>query len=182
MYKKIAALLLVFMLLMCANSVLAQGNSETNKLKELAKITALKLDKMTLEPNEINAIAYRRKLMGKPGLQLYVVFFNDMGQPIDYFVTAGKCSSSNKRLTKPWKFENGQTGKDSDGNAVYGDFVVPAMAEDGTNGQSDNYIHCTTIDGKYKQWNGRYYVSDAPIEITIKPLVVEFSNKNQQQQ
>ena len=136
----------------------------------------------TEEPNEIEMIEWRRKLMGKPGLQFYVVFFNDTGQPIDYFVTDGKCSSSGKRLVRPWKFIRGQTGVDNDGYAVHGDLVLPAPAEDGMYGQPDEYIYCKTTDGKYKQWNGRYYVSDAPIELTIKPLVIDMSGRIQHQQ
>ncbi len=126
----------------------------------------------TLEPNEIEMIEWRRQLMGRPGLQFFVVFLNDKGQPVDYFVTRGKCSSSGKRLTASWKFTRGQTGVDSDGHSVHGDFVLPRPAEDGMSGATDEYVYCRTVDGKYKQWNGRYYLSDAPIELTIKPLVL----------
>ena len=49
----------------------------------------------------------------------------------------------------------------------------PARSEDGTHGKSDEYIYCKTVDGKYKQWNGDRYISNAPIELTIKPLVID---------
>ena len=123
---------------------------------------------------EIEMIEYRRTLMGRPGLILYVVFFNDVGQPVDYFVTAGKCTSSTKRLTKSWRFKQGQVGVNDKGEARYGDFVLPRPDLDGVHGSSDHYIFCRTVDGKYKQWSGKYYASDVPIEITIKPLAVEF--------
>ncbi len=160
----------------------SRTESPTELLERKAASAARRIIENNLAANEINMIEYRRNLMGKAGLQLYVVFFNDMGQPIEYFVTAGKCTSSNKRLLPGWKFERGQTGVNGDGNAVYGDFVMHTATEDGTHGESDTYVYCITVDGKYKQWNGKYYISDSPIELTIKPLVIDPSGKNQQQQ
>ena len=167
-------------LLSFAVGVLAQA--PPRDLSKDAREAAARVAEATLVPHEVNTILWRRELMGKPGLQFYVVFFNSTGQPIDYFVTQGKCSSSNKRLTKPWRYERGQTGVNSDGYAVYGDFVLPASDIDGTNGRTDTYVYCKTVDGKFKQWNGRYYLSDVPIELTIKPLVVDLRGRNQQQQ
>ncbi len=126
----------------------------------------------TVEPNEIDMIKYRRILNGKPGLQMYVVLLSRSGQPIDYFVTKGKCTSSEKRLTPTHRLAHPGTN----------DVVVKAPSEDGTFGSSSPYIYCRTVNDQYKQWNGRYYVSDSPIELTIKPLVVDTSGRNQQQQ
>lgn len=158
----------------------AQSQGDLDRLATQAEEAAQRAASDTLEANEVKMIEYRRRLMGQPGLQLYVVFFNDLGQPIDYFVTSGKCTSANKRLLQSWKFERGQTGRNDDG-AVYGDFVMPAAGLDGTYGGSDDYIYCKTADGKYKQWSGRYYASDAPIELTIKPLISDASGKVQSQ-
>lgn len=138
-----------------------------NTLAKKAEEAAEKAASQTVDPHEIDMIYYRRVLMGKPGLSMYVVFMNDMGQPIDYFVTDGKCTSSNKRLTEEEELVEGDKG------SYYGFFAVPAASEDGTHGESDEYIYCKTVDGKYKQWNGDYYVSDSPIELTIKPLVMD---------
>jgi len=138
-----------------------------DRLAALAYKAAQEAAALTIDPHEINMIEYRRDLMGKAGLQLYVIFMNDMGQPVDYFVTDGKCSSSNKRLTNATKIVWGDRG------SYTGGFDVPAASEDGTHGESDEYIYCKTVDGKYKQWNGDYYVSDFPIELTIKPLVID---------
>ena len=142
------------------------------RLQQIAEAAGQKAAADTVEPNEINMVKYRRILNGKPGLQMYVVLLSRSGQPIDYFVTQGKCTSSEKRLTPPYKLV------DAGPNSV----VVKAASEDGTYGHSSPYIYCKTVDGKYKQWNGRYYVSDSPIELTIKPLVVDLSERNQQQQ
>ncbi len=138
-----------------------------DRLAQLAAEAAQEAAKATIDPHEIKAIERRRSLMGQPGLQLYVVFFNDLGQPIDYFVTNGKCTSSGKRLTPDTDVVEGDRG------SHYGYFAVPARSEDGTHGSSDEYIYCKTADGKYKQWNGDYYASSTPIELTIKPLIID---------
>ena len=150
--------------------------TDVDHLAQKAAQAAEEAAAATIEPHEIKMIEYRRGVMGKPGLQLYVVFLNDMGQPIDYFVTEGKCSSSNKRLTDSTAFVQGDRG------SYYGYFDVPAASEDGTYGESDEYVFCRTVDGKYKQWNGDRLISDQPIELTIKPLVIDRSGRNQQQQ
>lgn len=138
-----------------------------DKLAKVAQEAAREAAAATTDPQEIKGIERRRRLMGKPGLQMYVVFLNDMGQPVDYFVSTGKCSSANKRLTPDYDVVEGDRG------SYYGYFDVPARSEDGTFGSSDEYVYCKTVDGKYKQWNGDYYLSDAPVELTIKPLVVD---------
>jgi len=142
-------------------------------LAQKATAAAERSASAALTPHEINMIEWRREFMGKPGLTLYVVFFNDMGQPIDYFVS-GKCTSSNKRLIPGEHFVKGSKKGGWDG-----DFVMNAPSEDGTYGPSDEYIFCFTVDGKYKQWNGDYYASSAPIELTIKPLVIDLVKKGE---
>jgi hypothetical protein len=164
--------MIVLMLSLSGVAANAQSPDGLDRLAEEAESSMQRVASGTLEAHEVKMIEYRRRLMSQPGLQLHVVFFNDLGQPLDYFVTNGKCTSANKGLLQSWRFERGQTGRDDDG-AVYGDFVVPAAALDGTYGGSGDYIYCKTADGKYKQWNGRYYASDAPIELTIKPLITD---------
>lgn len=142
------------------------------RLQNQAAESAQRAAAGTTEPNEINMIKERRIMNGRPGLQMYVILLSKGGQPIDYFVTQGKCTSSQKRLTPTHRLVD--TGPNS--------LVVKAPSEDGTFGTSAPYIYCKTVDGKYKQWNGNYYASDKPIELSIKPLVIDTSGKNQQQQ
>lgn len=152
------------------------GNSSVDSLEKQAEAAAQAAAAGTVEPNEINNIKRRRLLNGKPGVQQYVVFLSKSGQPIDYFVVKGKCTSSTKRLTPEERLVHGDRGK------AFGDFVMKAPGEDGTFGSSSPYIYCFTVDGKYKQWSGRYYASDYPIELTIKPLIIDVSGRNQSQQ
>lgn len=177
-----SALIAVCVALILSVNAFGQTETPVQALGNKGAQAAARAATNTLEPNEINTILWRRELMGRPGLQFYVVFFNDMGQPVDYFVTSGKCTSSNKRLLPPWKFERGQTGVTSKDASIYGDFVVPARDLDGTHGTSEHYVFCKTSDGKYKQWNGHYYLSDVPIEVTIKPVIIDSRGKIQNQQ
>tara|TARA_B100000745_G_C20009848_1_gene343081 strand:- start:96 stop:644 length:549 start_codon:yes stop_codon:yes gene_type:complete len=149
-----------------------QAEDPVAALQRQAAEAAQRAASETLEPNEINNIRDRRVTMGQPGLQMFVVFLSKSGQPIDYFVTDGKCVSSTKRLSETHRLV------DHGNNAV----VMKAPSEDGTYGSSSPYIYCWTADGKYKQWNGQYYASTAPIELTIKPLVIDLSGEVQAQQ
>ena len=159
-----------------AGTASAEEPTAIQKLNQQAARAAQESAANTVDPNEINNIERRRILMGKAGLIQYVVFLSKSGQPIDYFAVDGKCTSSEKRLTPPERLVRGSGGEH------YLDFVVKAPSEDGTYGSSSPYIYCKTTDGKYKQWNGQYYVSDSPIELTIKPVVVDAGGRNQQQQ
>lgn len=165
--NRIAAILGLGAVLLLTGCIEPEPPKPVDKLAQMAEAAAQRAAAATVDPHEIKMIERRRTLMGKPGLQLYVVFLNDMGQPIEYFVTDGKCTSSGKRLTPGEQVVRG------DGGSTYKYFVLPARSEDGTHGDSDEYIYCKTVDGKYKQWNGDYYVSDAPVELTIKPLVID---------
>ncbi len=166
------SLLLFFVVMLQAST---QKNLEKPdplwQLEQKAYEAAQRSAAQTIEPNEIEMIKYRRILNGKTNLQMYVVFLSRSGQPIEYFVTAGKCVSSHKRLTPTHKLVH--TGPNS--------LVMRAVGEDGTYGSSSPYIYCRTVDDKYKQWNGRYYVSDSPIELTIVPLVTDPSGTIQHQ-
>lgn len=150
--------------------------SAVDRLAAQSEAAAQAAARETVEPNEIKNIERRRVLMGKPGLVQYVVFLAKSGQPIDYFAIDGKCTSSEKRLTPGEKIVRLSAGDH------YKSGVMKAASEDGTYGSSSPYIYCRTTDGRYKQWNGQYYVSDHPIELTIKPLVIDLSGKTQQQQ
>lgn len=132
-------------------------------LAQIAYKTGQEVANATVVPHEINNIRDRRILMGKPGLQLYVIFMVKSGQVVDYFMTNGKCVSSNKRLTPTEALYSGG----------YNNVVMHKPSYDGTHGSSDKYIYCRTSDGGYKQWNGRYYASDAPIELTKKAIVLD---------
>lgn len=144
----------------------------TAKDFSLERAEAIKILSQSVVNHEIETIKFRRIVMGRPGLNLYVVFLSDKGQPTDYFVTDGKCSSSKKHLVSKQKMVEGKVGVDSEREGVYGDFVMKKSGVDGTYGSSSPYVYCKTTAGIYKQWNGKYYISDAPLELAIEPVIV----------
>ncbi|MDP2593993.1 MAG: hypothetical protein Q8P36_01490 [bacterium] len=175
--RRILSLMAVVAALICGSlPASAQKSTAVDELQRKAREAGQRAASNTIEPHEINNIERRRTLMGKPGLVQYVVFMSKSGQPIEYFVADGKCTSSDKRLTPGERLVRG------DGGEWNADFVMKSASEDGTYGHSSPYIYCKTVDGKYKQWNGQYYASDYPIELTIKPIVIDTSGRNQQQQ
>jgi hypothetical protein len=161
-----------FFIVVGQQSLDAQQETNLERLEREAQEAGQRAADETIDPNEIDMIKYRRILMGQPGLQLYVVLMSRSGQPVHYFVTEGKCVSSRKRLTPTHQLID--TGPNS--------LLVTAPSEDGTHGSSAPYIYCKTVDGKYIQWNGQYYASNSPIELTIKPLVIDVSGRIQSQQ
>jgi hypothetical protein len=145
-----------------------------SRLNQEAQRAAENAAAQTLEPHEIRNIERRRILMGQPGLTMYVVFLNNAGQPIHYFTTAGKCTSSGKRLTQDQVLERLMY---SDGTRSTNWAQVRGPSEDGTYGTSDAYIYCFTSSGAYVQWSGDYLASDRPFELRVPPLVVDINGR-----
>lgn len=112
------------------------------------------------ENAEIDNIKKRLTLTANPGLLGFIVLLNEMGQPVMYTGVKGKVTSGSKRLTKPYKWENNTSH-------------VDAPSDEGTFGQSGEYIYFWTPADQYIQWNGRYLYSDKPFRLSAPPLVVE---------
>lgn len=146
---------------------------------------ALQVDAATTENNEANNIGFKRMTMGKPGLIGYIVFLSQDGRPVQYYAVKGKCTSGSKRLTQAKREEFLRAyGKDAKGDWMQlgGSWeAVDGPGEDGTYGPSDPYIYCRTTNDAYVQWNGLYLYQTQPFDLTIKPLVVDLSGKEQAQ-
>lgn len=140
------------------------------------------------ECNECDNIAFKRITLGKPGLIGYVVFLSQDGRPIQYYTVKGKCTSGSKRLTQAKRLEIIPRGpgiyfSPNRGGSNLGDTIetVDGPSEDGTYGSSGDYIYCRTTSDAFVQWNGQYLYSTQPFDLTIKPLVVDLSGKEQGQ-
>lgn len=106
-------------------------------------------------------IERRLRLTSQPGLLGFIVLFNNAGQPVMYTSVKGKVTSSGKRLTSPIK--------EWIGHSQLGE----APSDEGTWGHSEPYIYYWTAEGQYIQWNEGYLYSNAPIRLSIKPLVID---------
>lgn len=85
------------------------------------------------------------------------------GDVIIYSTVKGKVTSSGKRLTNAKKLQRGDRGE------FNGDFVMPAIQDDGTYGSSVPYIYWFDSKGVYHQHyvsGGQIvHIADAPISV-----------------
>jgi hypothetical protein len=105
----------------------------------------------------------------------HVYLMSNDGKVVSYFVAQGKVSSVNSKLTN-----NRQIVKDSrclrdtnsDGEgACYK--VVESPQMDGSYGTNGDAIFFFTTEGKYVEWNGKYVVSEEPLNIQTQVSLVE---------
>ncbi len=116
------------------------------------------------ENAEIDNIKKRLELTANPGLLGFVVLLNETGQPVMYTGVKGKITSGSKRLTRPDRSTTEGAGTNN--------VVVQAPSDEGTYGNSGEYIFFWTPAGQYIQWNGKYLYSDKPFRLSTEPLVV----------
>jgi hypothetical protein len=55
--------------------------------------------------------------------------------------------------------------------------VRAAPSDEGTFGQSGEYIFYFTQNGEYRQWNGKYLYSDQPFRLSVQPLIISATIK-----
>jgi hypothetical protein len=94
----------------------------------------------------------------------YVVLLSAQGQPITQYTIQGMVFSLNSQLTQTNQSE--RHGSDSSGTVV-----VDAVGDNGTFGPEPDGIGFFTTSGVEVKWNGLYIESDAPLNVTTKPLV-----------
>lgn len=119
------------------------------------------------ENAEIENIKKRLELTSNPGLMGFVVLMNEMGQPVMYAGVKGKITSGSKRLTPSYELKRIDCGE------WRCEKELPASSDEGTYGNSAEYIFFWTVSGQYVQWNGKYLYSDKPFRLSIKPLVID---------
>jgi hypothetical protein len=111
----------------------------------------------------------------------HVYLMSNDGKVISYFVAQGKVSSVNSKLTNDRQIVADQrclqdTASSGDG-ACYK--VVESPQMDGSYGENGNAIFFFTTNGKYVEWNGKYVVSEEPMNIqTEVSLVQEVDDSN----
>lgn len=116
--------------------------------------------------SEIDNIKARIELTSKPGALGFITLLNQAGQPILYEGVRGKVTSGAKRLTRPYEIRKVDCGQ----YACDKDLVSPS--DEGTYGQSGDYVFYWNTKGEYRQWAGGYLYSDKPYRLNVQPLVI----------
>lgn len=154
-YLSLLALSTVLLVAGCNEDTSAKG-TQAVKAKEAANSINF------AENAEIDNIKKRLQLTSNPGLAGYVLLMNEMGQPVMYSGVKGKITSGSKRLTEPDRYYGGAN------NGIN----RAAPSDEGTYGNSGEYIFFWNMEGQYIQWNGKYLYSDKPFRVKIEPLVI----------
>ncbi len=94
----------------------------------------------------------------------YVTLLTDQGQVVATYPIQGMVFSLNSQMTTTNIVE--RHGSDGGGNAV-----LDAMGDNGTFGPEPNAVGFFTTSGVEIKWSGKYLESDAPLDLTSKPLL-----------
>lgn len=101
----------------------------------------------------------------------HVYLMSNDGKVIAYFVAQGKVSSVNSKLTNDVQVVQGQACRGAQrGSGHYDDpgnchFRVESPQMDGSYGTNGAAIFFFTTDGEYVEYNGKYVVSEQPLNI-----------------
>lgn len=102
------------------------------------------------------------KRNNQPDRIRYIYLLTDYGQVVAYHVAKGKITSSGAQLTPT----------DEIVDRTDGDLAVQAPTDDGSFGGDEGGVYFFTDTGVEIQWNGKWYVSDAPMKIRDNALVL----------
>lgn len=98
----------------------------------------------------------------------YIYLLTDTGGIYTYFTIKGKVSSTDSQMTTTDLIQWDK------GSAGGGNVTVPAPGDDGSYGPNEPGIFFFTADGVMVTWNGRYLLTDAPLRIEDKGLVLTY--------
>ena len=154
----------------CEEPQPAKSDSRTKQSEAAAKAA----DSVHFDSNaEIDNIKKRLELTSKPNLLGYVLLFNPgSGSPALYTTVKGKITSGGKRLRSPEQWVRCDKGEYS------GDCTQIAPNDEGTYGNSGEYIYFWDEDGRYYQWNGNYMYSNQPFRISKSSLLIDMVDDN----
>lgn len=145
---------------------LAGCDEQTSNKKTQAEAAKRAAESLVFTDNaEIENIKKRIAITSKPGALGFILLMNEAGQPILYEGVEGKITSGGKRLTAPHEIRHFSTGT----------LIAPSPSDEGTWGNSGEYIFYWTTSGEYRQWNGKYLYSDKPFRTRIEPLIIRLN-------
>jgi len=190
--RKHIALFAVIALIALAGCV--DGSDSTNDAEELGESTGNNIDNVTVgssyqyevkvtEKNQMQLVQAQPPFQMESSLERqnlinryqylndennvhHVYAMSNDGKVIGYWVAQGKVSSVNSKLTNdaqivhaPQHAEHSNIG---DGDEY---FTVESPQMDGSYGTNGNAIFFFTTSGNYVEWNGKYVVSEEPMNI-----------------
>lgn len=147
------------------NDCTPQQSEISNKVHQSEKAQAAAQSIHFTENAEIENIKKRLELTSQPGLIGYIAIINKVGQVVLYTPVKGKVTSGKKRLTRDFAFVRCSQGGNS------GDCQVKAPSDEGTYGESGDYIFFWTPGDQYFQTDLGFVYSDKPMRLTIEPLL-----------
>lgn len=107
--------------------------------------------------------------------KIFYVYLIDYGKVMGYYTAKGKISSVNSRLTQEEQIvysRGGYTGSSLAGT-IEGFRVVGSPQLDGSYGTNGDGIFFFTTEGAYVEWNGKYIVSDFPLQMATPPILIQ---------
>lgn len=142
-----------------------QPTQISNKVHESEKAAAAAESIRFTENAEIENIKKRLELTSQPGLIGYIAIINKVGQVVLYTPVKGKVTSGKKRLTRDFAFIRCKAGDSTS------DCQIKAPSDEGTYGESGDYLYFWTPGDQYFQTDLGYVYSDKPMRLTIEPLL-----------
>lgn len=161
----ILALSAVIMVGLMGNDCTPQPTQISNKVHQSEKAAEAANSIHFTENAEIENIKKRLELTSQPGLLGYIAIINKVGQVVLYTPVKGKITSGKKRLTRDFAFVRCDKGPN------WGDCEVKAPSDEGTYGESGDYIYFWTPGEQYLQTDLGYIYSDKPFRLTVEPLL-----------
>jgi len=128
----------------------------------------LQAQKSTGETLEKKNLAAKKDREENPNAVRYLYLYT-FGQPMGYYVTKGKISSSGSQRTP--EQDNMWTCGGSSGNYGCSAIVVDGAKDDGSYGQGDPGIFFFLADGTMVETSFDYLISDRPLTAVNVPLL-----------
>ena len=108
----------------------------------------------------------RLKRWNNPNKISYIYLISDMGSIIAYYPIKGKVSSVNSKLTTTSQLLYSDTSFEDTAAGV-----VESADIDGSYGSNGDSIFFFLTDGTYMEWNGKYFLSDRPVKLSVQPIM-----------
>jgi len=108
----------------------------------------------------------RLNLWNNPNKISYIYLLSDAGSIIGYFPIKGKVSSVNSKLTTTSQLVYADASYEDNSSGV-----VESADIDGSYGTNGDSVFFYLTDGTYMEWNGKYFLSDRPVKLAIKPIM-----------